>query len=386
MAFEFMTAGRIVFGAGTLAQVGKIAAEMSAAKAVFVVTGSDPARAAALVAYLEADGLRVTTFATSGEPKVETALEGVERLRAAGCDVAIGYGGGAAIDGGKAISALATNPGDPLDYLEVIGRALPLKNAPLPYIAVPTTAGTGSEVTRNAVLASEAKQVKVSLRSPMMIPRVALIDPKLQRSLPPSVTASSGLDALTQVIEPFVSLKANAMTDAVCREGMMRGARSLWRAYEQADDVDAREDMAATALMSGMALANAALGAVHGFAGPIGGMYPIPHGTICARLLPIVMETNIHALRERDAHNPTLRRYDEVARIVTGRADAQADDGVAWAYDLRDGLSMPGLGSFGVAQTAFADIAQKAMRASSMKGNPLALTEAELIGILERAV
>jgi alcohol dehydrogenase class IV len=176
------------------------------------------------------------------------------------------------------------------------------------------------------------------------------------------------------------------MTDAICREGMTRAARSLRRTYEQPDDLDARADMAVTALFSGMALANAALGAVHGFAGPLGGMYPIPHGTICARLLPIIMETNIAALRTRDAHNPALARYDEVARIVTGRAEAQADDGVAWAYVLRDALGIPGLGSFGVAQAAFADIAQKAMRASSMKGNPLALTEAELISVLEQAV
>jgi alcohol dehydrogenase class IV len=384
--FEFMTAPRIIFGAGALAQIGALVADMSAARRAFVVTGIGLARAEPLVAHLRAAGVEALLFATNGEPKVETALEGAMQVRAAGCDVVIGFGGGAAIDAGKAIAALATNPGDPLDYLEVIGRAQPLVQPPLPYIAVPTTAGTGSEVTRNAVLASEEKQVKVSLRSPMMIPRIALIDPELQRTLPSAVTASSGMDALTQVIEPYVSLKANPITDAVCREGMMRGGRALRRAYDQPDDVSARADMAVTALFSGMALANAALGAVHGFAGPLGGMYPAPHGAICARLLPIVMQVNLRALRSRLPDSPALPRYEQVACLLTGDAQATADDGVAWAFALRDALGIPGLGAYGVTPAAFDDIAQKALRASSMKGNPLPLTEAEMVEILEQAV
>ncbi|MBE0704729.1 MAG: iron-containing alcohol dehydrogenase [Afipia sp.] len=369
-----------------MAQIGTIAASMCPSGKVLVVTGSDPARAEPLNALLRAAGLTPVVFPTQGEPKVETAENGVRMARAEGCDLVIGFGGGSAIDAGKAISALATNPGEPLDYLEVIGKAQPLEQPPLPYIAVPTTAGTGSEVTRNAVLASAEKKVKVSVRSPLMIPRVAVIDPALATSLPPSVTASAGMDALTQVIEPFVSSKATPMTDALAREGIMRGARSLRRAYEQPDDLDARADMALAALFSGISLANAGLGAVHGFAGPLGGMYPIPHGVICARLLPIVMETNLKALRARAADHPALARYGEIARIVTGKANAAADDGVAWAYELRDALAIPALGEFGLERDAFADVLPKAQRASSMKGNPLPLTDEELLGILTQAV
>ncbi|MCC6614187.1 MAG: iron-containing alcohol dehydrogenase [Anaerolineae bacterium] len=386
MVSEFMTSPRIVYGVGALAQIGTIAASMSRSGKILVVTGSDPARAEPLLGHLRAAGLTPVVFPTQGEPKVETAEEGVRMVRAEACDLVIGYGGGSPIDAGKAIAALATNPGEPLDYLEVIGKAQPLEQPPLPYIAVPTTAGTGSEVTRNAVLASEEKKVKVSVRSPLMIPRVALIDPELAQSLPPSVTASAGMDALTQVIEPFTSSKATPMTDALARDGIVRAARSLRRAYEHPDDLDARSDMALAALYSGISLANAALGAVHGFAGPLGGMYPIPHGVICARLLPIVMEANLKALRERASDHPALARYGEIARIVTGRDDAAADDGIAWTYELRDALAIPGLGEFGLKADHFADVLPKAQRASSMKGNPLLLTEDELLGILAQAI
>jgi alcohol dehydrogenase class IV len=386
MSFEFMTASRIVFGAGALAQVGQIALSLTTAKRAFVITGGNAGRAEPLLALLAESGITATTYAVRGEPTVDVALAGVSALREAGADVVIGFGGGSVIDGAKAVAALATNPGDPLDYLEVVGKAQPLTAPPLPTIAIPTTAGTGSEVTRNAVLGVEEKRVKVSLRSPMMIPRVALIDPQLATSLPPEVTASAGMDALTQVIEAFVSIKATPMTDAVTREGIMRGARSLQRAYTQPDDIAAREDMALTALFSGMALANAALGAVHGFAGPLGGMYPIAHGVICARLLPIVMEANIRALRARQPDGVALTRYGEVARLLTGRADAVADDGVAWAYQLRETLHIPPLGGFGVEARDFDDIVEKSSRANSMKGNPLPLTDEELRDIIDKAV
>ena len=231
----------------------------------------------------------------------------------------IGLGGGSAIDTGKAIAALLTNPGDPLDYLEVIGRGQALQQTPLPYIAIPTTAGTGSEVTRNAVLASHEHHVKVSLRSPLMLPRVAIVDPELTYSLPPAITASTGLDALTQLIEPYTCNSPNPMIDAICREGMQRAARSLKRAYQNGSDAAAREDMSIAALFGGMALANAKLGAVHGFAGPLGGLFPAPHGMICARLLPFVVEANVRALQMREPDSPVLKRYDEVAQLLTGR-------------------------------------------------------------------
>jgi alcohol dehydrogenase class IV len=386
MQFEFMTAARIVFGAGSLAQIGQIAASFAQNGRVFVVTGGNTQRTEPLIAQLSEAKLTATVYPVRGEPTVEVALQGVDALHEAEASLVIGFGGGSVIDAAKAVAALATNPGDPLDYLEVVGKAQPLTVAPLPVIAIPTTAGTGSEVTRNAVLGVEAKRVKVSLRSPMMIPRVALIDPQLATSLPPEVTASAGMDALTQVIEAFVSSKATPMTDAITREGIMRGARSLRRTYVQPDDIAAREDMALTALFSGMALANAALGAVHGFAGPLGGMYPIAHGVICARLLPIVMEANVRALRARQPHSVALARYDEIGRVLSGRASADADDGVTWAYALRDALAIPNFGAYGVETKHFPDIVEKAGRANSMKGNPLPLTDEELSDIIAKAL
>ena len=208
--------------------------------------------------------------------------------------------------------------GELLDYVEIIGRGQALTKPSAPFIAIPTTAGTGSEVTRNAVLASPEHRVKVSLRSPLMLARVALVDPELTYDLPPALTASTGLDALTQLIEPFVCLRANPMTDGLCVEGMRRAARSLRVAFTDGQNKSAREDMAVASLFGGLALANAGLGAVHGFAGPIGGMFPAPHGAVCAALLPHVMTANIRALRQRAPGSEALRRYDKVARLLTG--------------------------------------------------------------------
>ncbi|MGE5223479.1 MAG: iron-containing alcohol dehydrogenase, partial [Omnitrophica WOR_2 bacterium] len=257
---------------------------------------------------------------------------------------------------------------------------------PAPYIAVPTTSGTGAEVTRNAVLASPENHVKVSMRSPMMLPRLALIDPELTYSLPPDITASTGLDALTQVIEPYVSNKANPMTDAFCREGMRYGSAALMKAYLFGNDPAARTQMSLTSLFGGLALANSGLGAAHGFAGPIGGMFPAPHGAVCARLLPIVMETNISALRARDAGNAALGRYEEAAKLLTRNDSARAEDGVAWIQQLCQELHIPALSSYGVTAKDIPGIVAKSAHASSMKGNPVQLTGAELESIMERAL
>jgi alcohol dehydrogenase class IV len=279
-----------------------------------------------------------------------------------------------------------TNEGDPLDYLEVIGKGQPLRQPPTPYIAIPTTAGTGAEVTRNAVLASPEHRVKVSLRSPWMLPRLALVDPELTHSMPPAITATTGMDALTQCIEPYLSVQANPLTDALCREGIQRAARSLRRAYEQGDDPAAREDMALASLFGGLALANAKLGAVHGFAGPLGGMFDAPHGAICARLLSFVMEANLKALRQREPDSPILPRFDEVARLLTGHPEATADDGVKWLHDLSAALHIPPLADYGVTTADFEALIEKAGRSSSMKGNPIPLTPDELRAILAQAV
>lgn len=351
-----------------------------------MVTGREPARHAQLLDGLRAASVQVETFAVAREPTVELASEGVARARAFGADLVIGIGGGSALDAGKAMAALLTNEGDPLDFLEVIGRGQPLARDPAPYLAVPTTSGTGAEVTKNAVLKSQAHGVKVSLRSDRMLPDLALVDPDLTLTVPPAVTASTGLDALTQVLEPFVSHLRNPLTDGICREGMKRAARSLQRAYEDGQDVDARRDMALTSLFGGLALANAKLGAVHGFAGPLGGMFPSPHGAVCARLLPLVIEANVRALRTRGADPEALERYDEIGRILTGQPDARAEDAIRWTREIVDALRIPSLSSYGMGPEHLDTVIDKSRRSSSMKGNPIELEREELVHILERAL
>jgi alcohol dehydrogenase class IV len=383
MNFEFATATQIIFGAGTLKQVGPLAATMG--RRAVVVTGSDAERAKPLLELLAQQGVAVFPFPVPGEPTIELVQNGVQQARTAQCQVVIGCGGGSAIDAGKAMAALLTNPADPLEYLEVIGRGQPLGQPPLPYIAVPTTAGTGSEVTRNAVLGSPPHRVKVSLRSPLMLPRLAVIDPELTYGLPPAVTASTGLDALTQVLEPYVSNKANPLTDAICQEGLRRAARSLRRAYEHGDDAAAREDMAVASLFGGLALANAKLGAVHGFAAVLGGMFPAPHGAVCAVLLPHVMSANVRALRERQPGSEALHRYNRIAQILTGSSNAAASDGVAWVKALCQDLCLPGLATYGLTPTDFSTVIEKSAVSSSMQGNPIKLTPEEMEEILKQA-
>ncbi|RME72018.1 MAG: iron-containing alcohol dehydrogenase [Chloroflexi bacterium] len=384
MNFEFATATRIIFGPDTLPQAGPLAKEMG--HRALVVTGKSTDRASPLLDILTASGLDVALFSVSGEPSVDTALHGLHQARAKKCDMVIGFGGGSVLDTGKAVAALLTNGGDPLDYLEVIGAGKKLTQPSAPYIAIPTTAGTGAEVTRNAVLSSPEHRVKVSLRSPYMLPRLALVDPVLTLSLPPDITAVTGLDALTQVIEPYVSHKANPLTDAICREGIPRAARALRRAYQHGDDLSAREDMALASLFGGLALANAKLGAVHGFAGPLGGMFDAPHGAICAALLPHVMAVNVEALKARQPDHPALARYDEVAQMLTGSPNATAADGAAWVQALCRELNIPPLSAYGLTRADFPAVIEKAARASSMQGNPIKLTEDELAEILSRAL
>jgi alcohol dehydrogenase class IV len=317
---------------------------------------------------------------------LELVAEGVALCRRQQCDLVIGFGGGSALDAGKAIAALAANPGEILDYLEVVGRGQPLQNAPLPYLAIPTTAGTGSEVTRNAVIGVPAERVKVSLRSPRMLARVALVDPELCYGLPPEITASTGMDALTQLIEPLVCNRPSPLTDALCRDGIARTAWALPRAYADGMDAEARQAMSLASLFGGMALANARLGAVHGFAGVIGGMYPAPHGAVCARLLPPVTEQNLRALRQREPQNPVIQRYEEVTRLLTGDRSAGPEDAVPWLEALGSTLAIPPLSRYGVKACDLDAIVAKSERASSMQGNPIRLTPEELAEILERAL
>lgn len=384
MRFEFATAGRILFGAGTLQEVAPAAAGFG--RRALIVCGRTTARAESLLDHLKAQGMACNTFTVSGEPTLDTVRAGVKLAGEKSCDVVIGIGGGSAIDAGKAIAALITNGGDLMDYLEVIGKGQPLTHPSVPYIAVPTTAGTGAEVTRNAVLFSPEHRVKVSLRSPLMLPRLAVVDPELTLSLPSDLTAGTGLDALTQLIEPYVCNSPNPIVDALCHAGMRKAAGALRIACLQGSDRQAREDMAMASLFGGLALANARLGAVHGFAGPLGGMFRAPHGMICARLLPLVMETNIAALQVRAPSSPALRRFAEVAQALTGQAGATAEDGLAWLQTLCTDLAVPSLSHFGLKEEDIPQVLIQAGKASSMKGNPIGLTELELAEVLRRAL
>jgi alcohol dehydrogenase class IV len=382
--FEFATATRIIFGAGVLREIGALAKGFG--RRALIVTGRDTRRAEPLKALLGEQGVDTVTFPVSGEPEVQTVKQGLGLAREQECDLIIGFGGGSALDAGKAIAAMLTNDGEPLDYLEVIGRGNTLTKPSAPFIAIPTTAGTGSEVTPNAVLASPEHRVKVSLRSAVMLPKVALVDPEMTYDLPPATTASTGLDALTQLIEPYTCSRTNPMTDALCVEGIRRAARSLRAAFEEGRNAAAREDMAVASLFGGLALANAGLGAVHGFAGPIGGMFPAPHGAVCAALLPHVLAANLHALRQRQPESAALDRYQQIARLLTGAAGATADDGVRWVAELVTALQIPPLGKYGVKREHAAELSEKAAQASSMKPNPISLTREELVQILGQAL
>ncbi len=346
-----------------------------------LVTGASAERVAPLVA-----GFDTVPFTVTGEPSLELVRRGTEYAGAEGCDLVIAIGGGSAVDAGKALAALLTNPGDPLDYLEVIGRGQPLENTPAPFIAVPTTSGTGSEVTRNAVLGSPEHRVKASLRSASMLPRLAIVDPELSVTLPRAITASTGLDALTQLIEPYVSSRANPMTDLFCVEGIRRAATALPRAWDDGCDLEARTSMSWAALLGGMALANAGLGAVHGFAAPVGGMFPAPHGAVCAALLPHVMTINLQALRARQPQSRALGRYEELARLLTGFPHAPAEEGAQWVGQLCRRFEIPPLRTYGVRDQDIPELVKAASKTSSMKGNPVALTEDELGQIVERAI
>jgi alcohol dehydrogenase class IV len=381
MRFEFATAQRIIFGMGVLAEAGPLAKGLG--RRPLVVTGRDGSRSQGLLELLSAHGLQPSLFSLAGEPTLAGVREGTARARAGKTDLVIAFGGGSALDGGKAIAALAVNEGDPLDYLEVIGQGRLLAQRPLPCIAIPTTAGTGSEVTRNAVLVSPDHGVKASLRHPWMLPSVALVDPALTVGVPAAITASTGLDALTQLIEPFLSVKANPMTDALCLEGVRRAARSLKRAWTDGDDLAAREDMALASLLGGLALANAGLGAVHGLAAPLGGLAPVPHGAACAALLPHVLEAN---LRASGPGSPVWVKFQELAGLLTGNPGADAQDGLRWVQDLVTELRVPGLGRYGLSAADLDLIAERGLAASSMKANPVTFDRAALVAILVKAM
>jgi alcohol dehydrogenase class IV len=382
LSFEFTTSSRIIFGRGSALKLSDLICGKG--KRVFLVTGRNADRFRFVRDRLVNEGFEVSLFSVESEPTTEIISDGVEIARQNNCDVVIGIGGGSVIDSAKAIAALIPNEGSLTNYLEVIGEGRILESNPLPYIALPTTSGTGAEVTKNAVIKSLENRVKVSLRSPLMFPDVAIVDPELAVSMPPEITASSGMDALTHLFETFVSSQSNPFIDALCREGMQRISSSLKKAFIDGNDVKAREDMAFASMLGGMALANVKLGAVHGFAGPMGGMFPVSHGFVCAALLPAVTEVNLKVISEKKLER-YLSKLDEAARIFTGNPEAKAQDGIHWIKELVEYLKIPFLSEFNIDKDEFPLIVQKAKKASSMKGNPVLLSDEDLMEILERS-
>lgn len=382
MNFEFVAPTRIIFGWGSLVRVPDIIREKG--NRILLVTGGSDHLYERLATQLTGDGIQVQRFRVESEPSISIINSGVEVARAMECNVVVGLGGGSVLDAAKAIAALVPNWGEITRYLEVIGQGRELESDPLPFVAIPTTAGTGSEVTRNAVIHSPEHRVKVSLRSPKMLADMAVVDPELTVSVPPDVTAATGMDAFTHLLETFVSNQSNPFIDMFCREGMRRISGSLVTAFHDGSNREARESLSMAALLGGMALASVKLGAVHGFAAPLGGMFPVPHGVACAALLPSVMEVNIRELRNR-GDSRYLAKYDEVARLLTGRADAGAEDGVDWARGMVTRLRIPALSACGISHESFPELAAKAASASSMKGNPIQLSMENLMEILEKA-
>lgn len=392
MKFEFSTAGVIIFGRGEFARCGALAASFG--RKAMVIVGGDYLHHTPLIEQLASslDAHKVSrAYATiNREPDVAMVDEAVEEARLGNCDLVIGIGGGSAIDTAKAVAALLTNGGKALDYMEVVGANQPITQPAAPLIAIPTTAGTGAEVTRNAVIAYPERAFKASIRSPHLMPRIALVDPALTHTMPPAITASTGLDALTQVIEPYTSNRANPLTDGMALTGIKLIARALRRAYTNGEDAAARDDMALAALFGGICLANAGLGAVHGCAAPLGASFPVPHGVVCAALLPHVMAANVAALRALSSDHPTLARYADVGEALIGRrlstADATIEAGIQFVTELVRDLRIPRLSEFGMTEADIPDLVARAQKASSMRYNPVSLSDEALAGVLRAAL
>ena len=391
-SFEFYSVARIVFGRGQFAGAPALAGALGSL-ALIVYNGDEQGAGGALDRLV--DGLlaagqrRPVLRRQKGEPDVDDVDRAVSVGRQAGCDMVIGLGGGSAIDTAKAAAGLLANGGSALDYMEVVGRGQKISRRAMPWMAIPTTAGTGAEVTRNAVVGYPPRRFKASIRSELLLARVALVDPELGVGVPPQVTASSGMDALCQCIEAYTSRAAQPITDALALTGIGCAARSLRRAWADGTDLEARQDMALAALLSGIALTNVGLGAVHGFAAPMGANFPIPHGTICAALLPHVMAANVRALRAAGGES-TLSKYAQVGRTLSGEPqlddDRAIDAGIARCASLSAEMGIPPLSHFGVAESDIPAMVELAQRSSSMKYNPVALDDAALSGVLASAI
>ncbi len=378
--FQFMTATRIIFGEGSLESSLSIISQYG--YSVLLVSGKNAERYAPLTAYLQQQNMRYQHVAVSGEPNITMVEEAAMLGRRFKPDMVIAIGGGSVLDMGKAVAAIIPNQGNVYDYVEVVGRSVPLKAKPLPFIAIPTTASSGSEVTRNAVLKSAQDRVKISLRSPDMLADVAIIDPTLTYGTDPVTSGRGAMDAFTHLMEAYVCGEPNPLTDMICEEGLRRLSRAMIAGCLR-DDKKARSDLSFAAMLGGMATTNAKLGAAHGLASALGGKLDAPHSVITARLAPIVMRENIDVAKEA-GRSDILQRYKIVSRILTGRKNACVEDGILWVNMMLEKLSIPNLTDFGVCATSFERVAADALKSTAIKGNPIPLTMERLTHILHQ--
>lgn len=370
---------RIVFGRGWATGLADAVAQRG--RRVLLVRGQSVPAVDEVRASLVDAGCGLLTVLSRGEPSLECLQAAVARGRTGEVDVVLAIGGGSTIDLGKAAAAMIPQASDPLDHLEVVGRGKPLDAAPLPFVAAPTTAGTGAEATKNAVIGVSAARRKVSLRDDRMLADLALVDPALTDGAPPQVTLASGLDAVVQVIEPFLSARANPVTDALCRDAIPRGLAALCRLMV-AEDPAARDALSHVSLMGGLALANAGLGAVHGLAGPLGGRRPAAHGALCGRLLPGILVENRRALVEA---GKDLDRMEAVEAWVAEIFGADRSQAAETLMRHIDDWGLPRLADFGYTDADLDAVSEDAVSSSSMKANPVALTPTRLRAVLESA-
>ncbi|HEX9627335.1 MAG TPA: iron-containing alcohol dehydrogenase [Acidiferrobacterales bacterium] len=388
-AFSISRLPAIVFGEGSLGQAPGLAAEHG--RRVLLVTGGKSfcgtSHWATLLDGLAQHGLSFQEFRVDAEPSPQLVDDAVRAFRGAGIEVVLAIGGGSVLDAAKAIAGLLPHGNSVMDHLEGVGPELPYQGPATPFIAVPTTAGTGSEATKNAVLSVQGTGgFKKSFRHELLVPRVALVDPALLASCPPPLIAANGMDALTQLLESYVSAKANPFSDALALSGLTAARAGLLPWYEGgAAAAAARSAMAYAALLSGITLAQVGLGSVHGLASPLGAYFPIPHGVVCGTLVAAATAMNIRALEARVPGHASLKKYAAIGRLFSGRAiddDAQARAAlVEILEDWTRRLALPRLCDYGIGERDFPAVVA-GCRGSSMKTNPIVLEDAEIVAIL----
>lgn len=391
--FSISSLPKIEFGAGVLAKVPGFAATFG--QRALLVTGGTSLRASRhwekLLHGLRQQGLTWESLQVNAEPSPQLIDDAVRQFKSAAIDVVIGIGGGSVLDTAKAIAGLLKPGNSVMDHLEGVGPELPYHGPATPFIAVPTTAGTGAEATKNSVLSVHGAQgYKKSFRDEKLIPRYAVVDPNLLESCPPDLIAANGMDALTQLLESYVSKRANAFTDALAISGLtaVRDSLIAWHQGEGDQEI-VRSRMAYAAMLSGITLAQVGLGSVHGLASPLGAFFPIPHGVVCGTLVAEATRMNIDALEERDAEHPALAKYAQVGRIFRQRTHIDAVGArvflVHTLSQWTQQLQLPRLSAYGVSESNLEHVVAHC-RGSSMQTNPIVLSDAELKAVLQKCL